>query len=116
MTARRTLALFRLWALVLLATIGLQAMAPVPAPLQRESGSAFSAATAEVTLASPRRVEVVKATAVPTPPLVSSAPPVLVVPAVARFATADHLRPAVRGPPPRDRSERLPDLRGPPLA
>jgi hypothetical protein len=117
MTARRTLALFRLWALVLLAMIGLQAMEPVHSPLQREAGSAFSVSTADVALATGRRADVAKATPVFTPPLAAMPPsPVHLAPAVARFATADQLRPAVRGPPPRDRSERLPDLRGPPLA
>jgi len=116
MTARRSLALFRLWAFVLLATIGLQAMSPVPTPLQRESGSAFSASTAEVALDSHRRGDVVKAEAVPMPPLLTRVPSPnrLSTPAQSIVSTP-HLRPAVRGPPPRRSPERLPDLRGPPL-
>ena len=115
MTAHRTLAWFRLWAVVLLATIGLQAMAPVAAPLQREAGSAFSAATADVALASTRRAESTKV-ALPTPPLPLEKPHVRLAPLLVALLPIVHLRPAATGPPPRLSPQRLPDLRGPPLA
>lgn len=116
MPAHRALLVFRLWAAVILAVIGIQALAPVPSPLQRGSGSAFSAATADVALASVRRGDSAKVKAIPTPTLPEPLQQLHVVPAAFVFAAADYLRPRVRGPPPRDRAERLPDLRGPPLA
>jgi hypothetical protein len=116
MTRRVALALFRLWAVVLLATIGLQAAEPVGAPLQREAGSAFSAATADVALASGRRGGIAQVQAIPTPPLPPPYGEVRILAPVILPSPAEHLRPALRAPPPRGRSERLPDLRGPPLA
>lgn len=116
MTASRTILIFKLWAAVVLAVIGLQAMAPVQAPLQRETGSAFSASTADVALAAARRGDFGKVQAIPTPPLPVAPVRTLVLPATVVLMAADHLRPDVRGPPPRDRPERLPDLRGPPLS
>jgi hypothetical protein len=115
MTAQRTLAWFRLWAFVLLATIGLQAMSPVAAPLQRELGSAFSAATADVALASTRRAESTRLV-LPTPPLPRDEAVIRLVPMAAALLPIAHLRPAATGPPPRLSPQRLPDLRGPPLA
>lgn len=116
MTHCITLALFRVWAVVLLATIGLQAAEPVRAPLQREAGSAFSAATADVALVSARRSAVAQVQAIPAPPLPTPVAQVRFELPVLAIARVDHLRPPGRGPPPRDRPERLPDLRGPPLA
>jgi hypothetical protein len=113
--ARFTLALFRFWAVVLLATIGLQAAEPVRAPLQREAGSAFSAATADVALVSARRSAVTQVQAVPVPPLPTLLAQVRIERPASMAASVDHLRPGARGPPPRDSAERLPDLRGPPL-
>lgn len=116
MTSARALFLFRLWAALLLATIGLQALEPVAAPLQRVPGSAFSAATADVALASSRRTETAQVQAVPTPALPKLPVPVSLASLPAVWPRAEHLLPLARGPPPRERSERLPDLRGPPLA
>jgi hypothetical protein len=116
MTARSTLALFRLWAVLLLATVGLQAMTPVPAPLQRETGSAFSAATADVALVSTRRGDAARLAPVPAPAVPEAEPTVRLAPSAASFLPAERVRPAVRGPPPRRSAQRLPDLRGPPLA
>jgi hypothetical protein len=116
MTARGTLAFFRLWAVVLLATIGLQALEPVAVPLERVSGSAFSAATADVALISARRGDPVETQAAPIPavPVTMVAVPITLVAVL--IAPAEHSQARARGPPPRDRAERLPDLRGPPLA
>jgi hypothetical protein len=116
MTARRTIQIFRLWAAVLLAVIGMQAMVPVQAPLQRETGSAFSAATSDVALASARRGDTAQVEAVPVPPTAGVRPQVRSLPRAVSFVPAEHLRPGVRGPPPRHSAERVPDLRGPPLA
>lgn len=116
MTASRTILIFKLWAAVVLAVIGMQAMVPVQAPLQRETGSAFSASTADVALDSARRADPAKVQAIPSPPLLGALPRIRLLPATVSPVAVDHLRPDVRGPPPRDRAERLPDLRGPPLA
>lgn len=116
MTAHRTILIFKLWAAVVLAVIGLQAMVPVQTSLQRETGSAFSASTADVALASARRVDIAKIQAVPTPPVLGTLRAIELPPATISPVAVGHLRPDVRGPPPRDRAERLPDLRGPPLA
>jgi hypothetical protein len=115
MAARDTLAFFRLWAVLLLATIGLQALEPVIAPLELVSGSAFSAGTAEVALVSARRSEAAEDQLIPTP-LLPQPEPVPVPFSAVLVPAVPHLRPDARGPPPRDRAERLPDLRGPPLA
>jgi hypothetical protein len=116
MTASRTILIFKLWAAVVMAVIGLQAMVPVQAPLQRETGSAFSASTSDVALATARRVDIAKVQAIPSPPLLGTQGRIRLLRATASLTVVDHLRPDVRGPPPRDRAERLPDLRGPPLA
>ena len=68
MPARQPSALFfRLWALLLLATIGLQAAQPLGAPLERSHGSAFTAATFEMVVAPPRREEPGDTTLTPQP-------------------------------------------------
>ncbi len=51
---------WRAVAAVLLLVIGIHAAAPVGQPLQRQAGSAFSAATADVSLGQARRVNVAK--------------------------------------------------------
>lgn len=48
--------LFRLWAITLLAIVGLQATIPIAVPLQHSQGSAFNFATADVAV-SPQRPE-----------------------------------------------------------
>lgn len=47
--------IFRFWACLLLATIGLQALIPIGSPLNRSSGPVFSADTFEVTIAPQRQ-------------------------------------------------------------
>lgn len=47
--------IFRLWAFLLLATIGLQAIIPVGSPLHLSSGSVFSADTFEVAIGPQRQ-------------------------------------------------------------
>ncbi|MBB4859533.1 hypothetical protein HNO88_002862 [Novosphingobium chloroacetimidivorans] len=116
MTPSRALVLFRLWAALLLATIGLQALEPVVTPLQRAPGSAFSAATADVALASSRRAEIAQPQALPTPALPRFPAPVSHASVPTMLPRAKHLLPLARGPPPRERSERVPDPRGPPPA
>jgi len=104
----------RLWAALLLAVIGLQAAEPIRAPLERVTGSAFSAATADVALASNRRTEATVLKVVPTPPLPEM--PQVVEPMPARtLVPAARLRPSARAPPQRQDNARLPDPRGPPL-
>jgi len=107
----------RIWTLLLLAAIGLQAASPIRAPLERVQGSAFSAATLDVALASSRKVESASASAQIEPPLPaqSVAQPVSARPSLA-LATRLRLRPEARGPPPREHPSRLPDSTAPPLA
>lgn len=109
---------FRIWALLLLAAIGLQAGEPIRAPLERTQGSAFSAATADLALATGRRVETGKAQVLPAPALPPHAPTTFEAPRLALLPKAahPHLRPEVRGPPPRRHPARLPDSTAPPLA
>lgn len=109
---------FRICALLLLAAIGLQAGEPIRAPLERTQGSAFSAATADLALATGRRVETGKALALPSPALPPRAPTAFEAPRLAFLPTTTHphLRPEVRGPPPRRHPARRPDSTAPPLA
>lgn len=107
----------RVLAMLLLAVVGLQAAAPMRAPLDRVPGSAFSVATLDVSLASTWRME-------------TQAHPADAMPAspVALLRTAEGLlghssvpagsvsRPTARGPPPRTASSRPPDSTAPPLA
>lgn len=107
----------RLWTLLLLAAIGLQAASPMRMPLERMNGSAFSAATIDVALASPRKIANGVATAPITPPL-PLAPMQVRAPLLRTLALGDRLRlrPEARGPPPRERPSRTPDTTAPPLA
>lgn len=59
----------RIWALLLLAAIGMQAAEPIRAPLVRTPGSAWSSATSDLALASTRRGEDSAQEASPQPPL-----------------------------------------------
>jgi hypothetical protein len=111
------LAQLRLWTLLLLAAIGLQAAVPIRAPLERVQGSAFSASTLDVALTTARRAWDQRANlAQPMP----AAPPSAIEPRpiLPTFALAEpaHLRPEARGPPPRSHPARLPDSTAPPLA
>lgn len=107
----------RIWSLLLLAAIGMQAAEPIRAPLERMQGSAFSASTLDVALAAPRRTQGQQAAAQPLP-VPPQATVVEDLPAAPRFALAQpsHLRPEARGPPPRSHPARLPDSTAPPLA
>jgi hypothetical protein len=101
---------------MLLAVIGLQAAQPVHAPLERTTGSAFSASTVDVALTTTRRDEAARAQPVPLPALPTPQPAARPVLASELLDQPAHWLPDVRGPPPRASSIRLPDLRGPPLA
>ena len=113
-SAPALLARMRIWSLLLLAAIGLQAAEPIRAPLERMQGSAFSASTLDVALASDRRAQGQHVAPTPLPPPAAT----LEQPASARFALAEpaHLRPEARGPPPRSHPARLPDSTAPPIA
>ena len=104
----------RVWTLLVLAVIGLQAATPVRAPLDRQPGSAFSASTIDVALSSPRRDESEWPPAQVITPLRKER--ALAPPLRPRVAVFPHVRPDVRGPPPRQRPSRLPDSTAPPLA
>ena len=109
---------FRLWAMLLLAAITLQAGEPIRAPLERQQGSAFSAATIDLALAAQRRTDAATAQALPLPSL---PPSPAIAPAMPRLASlaparAPRLRPEARGPPPRVHPARLPDSTAPPFA
>lgn len=111
------LARLRIWPLLLLAAIGVQAAEPIRAPLERVQGSAFSASTLDVALGSARRVQshlAAPAQPLPLPPVAAAN----VATATTRFAIAPsaHQRPEARGPPPRGHPARLPDSTAPPIA
>ena len=111
------LAPLRLWTLLLLAAIGLQAAMPIRAPLERVQGSAFSASTIDVALTTARRAGDQRANLAQPLPVVlpSVVEPAPVLPTFA-LAEPNHLRPEARGPPPRRHPARLPDSTAPPLA
>jgi len=92
------LMLTRLLTALLLVAAGLQATAPMAAPLERTHGSAFSASTHEVALTAPRRGEPARHVLAPEPLVPPSFAPV---------------RPAGTGPLPRTPPAR-PDSTGPP--
>lgn len=108
-------ALMRIWAILLLAVIGLQATQPPAAPLETTHGSAFRAATYEVALSTVRRTEVAAEAQAPSPGL----------PPVADFTHVPHplpvrghsiaLRPDSTGPPANDILARPAIPRAPPL-
>ncbi|TYC81037.1 hypothetical protein, partial [Novosphingobium sp. BW1] len=58
----------RIWALLLLAAIGLQAAEPIRAPLERAPGSAWSSATSDLALSPSRRGEDGAQDVAPQPP------------------------------------------------
>lgn len=111
-----SLKLVRLWAVLLLATIGLQATASAAPTLQKTSGSAFSAATYEVALYV-QRGEKVQRQAVTPQPLVPSAVAVD-SPLAATTILTDSAppRPDSTGPPVREIRSWKPAPRAPPLA
>jgi len=105
---------------LLLLMISVHALTPLGQPLQRVSGSAFSAETVEVSLRSGQRGSLVKQVEAPRVPAidVDGAMPVpqpIVVPAFARSAPAPGLGPT--GPPPAGRTSFSPlSPRAPPAA
>jgi hypothetical protein len=105
----------RLLAVLMLATIGLQAAEPVGSPLQQRHGSAFGAVTYEVTLATARTSDVRKAVvtraALPLVPY-ADAPPLR----VAALPAGPAPRPDSTGPPLRDITAWRPSPRAPPLS
>jgi hypothetical protein len=88
----------RLLSFLMLAVMGLQASAP-SYDVERERGSAFSAATYDVALHVTRRIDTTKAPAVPlpTPPVmrlyVSAEPPIAIEPAIDPYAVEPLLPP-----------------------
>lgn len=106
----------RLWAVLLLAAIGLQAAAPVGKVLEARSGSAFSATTVEVAVAPQRRVEAQRQIALPQPATLPVA--ARITPAAPALASelAWAPRPDSTGPPAREILARQPAPRGPPTA
>lgn len=92
------LTILRLFAALLLATIGAQAALPLAPPLERTHGSAFSASTHEVAVSSQRRAEALRPALAPLPRLPApQAEPVAPRP----FALAPPIapRPSSTGPP-----------------
>ncbi|MFC3173044.1 hypothetical protein ACFOD9_02135 [Novosphingobium bradum] len=107
------LLLARLIGAALLLAVALQAGMPFAAPLQRTHGSAFSATTHEVALASQRRGEVVRLAIAPEPRLPALVP---AAPLVAALAALPAPRPRSTGPPAREDIARRPSPRAPPTA
>lgn len=105
----------RLWALVLLAAIGLQAAVPVGGPLQVRHGSAFSATTVDVAVAPQRRIEAESPVSSPLPAIVPVAAAQPSAPAFAALVSRPS-RPDSTGPPAEDILARQPAPRAPPIA
>ena len=105
----------RLWAMLLIATIGFQALEPVEAGQPSHTGSAFSASTLDVAVASVWRADVQAPTMASLPPLIPVAPVAYVMDFAVRGEPMFNGFPQARGPPPRERSERSPDPRAPPF-
>jgi hypothetical protein len=116
LTRLPSLMLVRLWAALLLATIGLQASASAAPTLEKTSGSAFSAASYEVALYV-QRGDRVQRQAVAPQPLVPLAAEARMLP-VPVAAPADRLapRPDSTGPPLRPIRSWKPAPRAPPRA
>ena len=90
----------RLWAALMLATVGLQAGAPIPPLLETAHGSAFSATTEEVALTPARRTEAARPVVAPQP-LAVVMPQIrlqALTPALA-LAQTPAVRPDSTGPP-----------------
>jgi hypothetical protein len=106
-----SLALIRLLVALLLATIGLQASEPFTG-LERDRGSAFSASTTDVAIASFKTAATVRLHVAPVPVFpVKDLPTTLSVPV---DVTAPAPRPASTGPPARVILVRQPAPRAPP--
>lgn len=111
-----SLKLVRLWAALLLATIGLQATAAAAPSLEKTSGSAFSAATYEVALYVQRGEKVQRQAVAPQPlaPLAVALESLPTRPVVLADGTAP--RPDSTGPPRRQIHSWKPAPRAPPRA
>lgn len=108
----------RLMAVLLLATIGLQAAAPEAFTLHHERGSAFSALTADVSLA-PRQADQTAKRLLPLPdplPTLPPAPALVLVTVTQPQAVAVVIAPASLPLPPRERPEVPTSPREPPLS
>lgn len=87
----------RLWAALLVLTVAFHAVTPFEAPLVVRSGSAFSAATADVAIAPARKIAVERSVVqvAPVLPVVSA----IVLPAMPLVAAIPHAWPEQTGPP-----------------
>lgn len=110
------LLLARLLGALLLATIGLQAGAPITAPLERTHGSAFSASTHEVALVAPRRAEAARQALASQPLLPQLALALVPVAPRTEGFTQPAPRPDSTGPPAPDIFALRPAPRAPPYA
>lgn len=90
----------RFWAALLVLTVALSAVAPIEAPLDVRSGSAFSADTVEVAIAPARQgLAVQRVVQLPAPlPLLPLAP-LAILAALPLLASARDRWPAPTGPP-----------------
>ena len=105
---------FRLWALLLVLVVALQALAPSGGGLSLRSGSAFSADTVEVAVAPMRRAAEATVAPLPVPPpaAVPAAKPEAVQAVVAAYP-----KPRQTAPPRRNAAiSRTLEPRAPPLA
>jgi len=105
----------RLLAALLLAAVGLQACAPMAGVLERTHGSAFSASTHEVAIASSRRGEAVRQVAAPQPVPPPQVAAEQVPMPVAALPAVPAPRPDSTGPPAPEILARQPAPRAPPM-
>lgn len=90
----------RLWALLLVVTVALSALAPGAAPVAVRSGSAFSVDTVEMVVAPPRpQVAVARLEALPPVPVLPVAAVALPLLAVPAFLRSVSITPPATGPP-----------------
>jgi len=106
----------RLWAVLLVLTVAFHAGVPMGPPLVVQSGSAFSASTADVALAPVRRGEVRAVAQVQVPHPVVPADPAPVIAVEASRAPVAHGWPDQTGPPPLLPLSTRPAPTGPPLS
>ena len=111
-----SLMLVRLWAALLMAVIGLQALDTAPPSLERRSGSAFSASTQEVALYVQRAERVQRQAVVPLPSVLLPVQPAALPLRTAALIAVPAPRPDSTGPPPFDIQSWNPAPRGPPRA
>ena len=111
-----SLSLFRLWAVLVVAIIGLQATAPAAPSLRKTDGSAFSASTYQVALYVQRADRGQRQALAPQLPTLRAM--ASFVPPVRPAALSDRpaFRPDPTGPPLRDIHSWQPAPRGPPRA